>query len=309
MNENRQYLIVGIFVVIATAFLIGVWLWFSTNNRKVYNTYQTVFSEPVDGITVNSIIKYNGVEIGKVKSVALDSRNPRNVIVDLNILSNVAINNQTYAIMKAQGVTGMSFIDLRLPKSATSMTNLIPHNSPPYPQILAHPSLMFSLTEQAQSLTNNVQDISSQVKILLAEKNIDHLSNILDNMDKMSASIASKSSDIEKSLDMLVAVLGNIKSNSAKLNQTFENLNDLTKSLSETSQNTNKLILGMQNNTMQQVNSSMQNFNSVLLPNLNQTVVHLNQTSAQLEQFLTLMNKNPSAVVRGTVPAAKGPGE
>ena len=28
-----------------------------------------------------------------------------------------------------------------------------------------------------------------------------------------------------------------------------------------------------------------------------------------LEQFLTLLNQNPSALVRGKVPAAKGPGE
>lgn len=302
MNDNRQYLIVGLFVVIATTFLVGVWLWFSANNRKTYNIYQTVFNEPVDGITMNSIIKYNGVEIGKVKAVELDSKNPRNVIVYLNILSQVPINSQTYAIMKPQGVTGMSFIDLRLPKSATSTTNLEVHNKPPYPVIATHPSLMFSLTEQAQSLTNNVQDISSQVKILLAEENINHISNLLANLDKISDALASKSSAIEKSLDTLVLVLQNIKNNSVKLNDTFENLNDLSKSLKQTSQNTNELILGVQNNTMQ-------NVNSVLLPNLNQTVLHLNQSSAQLEQFLTLLNQNPSALVRGKVPAAKGPGE
>lgn len=302
MNDRRQYLVVGLFVVIGTAFLVGTWLWFSANNRKVYNVYETVFNEPVDGITTNSVIKYNGVEVGKVKSLKLDSKNPRNVIVDLNILTDVPINNQTYASIKAQGVTGMSFIDLRLPKSATSTINLVPHNTPPYPQIASHPSLMFSLTEQAQSLTNNVQDISSQVKILLADQNIEHISNTLANLDKISGSLASKTVQIEKSMDNLVQVLQNIKENSAKLNDTFANMNNLAKSLTKTSENTNALIVGAQTNTMQ-------NINSVLLPNLNQTVLRLNQSSYQLEQFLTLLNQNPSAIVRGKTPAVKGPGE
>lgn len=197
-DDNRQYLIVGLFVVIATVILVGAWLWMSASNRKVYNIYETVFNEPVDGITTNSVIKYNGVEVGKVRALRLDSKNPRNVIVDLNILANVPINSQTSASMKAQGVTGMSYIDLRLPKTATSTINLVPHNIPPYPQIMSRPSLFFSLTEQAQSLTNNVQDISSQVKILLADQNIQHISNMLANLDKVSNSLAAKSQDIEK---------------------------------------------------------------------------------------------------------------
>lgn len=302
MNDNRQYLIVGVFVVLATTILVGVWLWFSASNRKVYNVYQTVFSEPVDGISINSVIKYNGVEVGKVKSVQLDKNNPRNVQVYLNILQEVPINIDTYAIMKSQGVTGMSYIDLRLPKTSTSTTILKPQNKEPYPLIPAHSSFLYSLTEQAQSLTDNVKDISNSVKFLLDDEHIEHLANILRNLDKTSATIADHSDSIGKSLDTLLLVLTNVKNNSVQLNETFADLSQLTKSLSKTSDNTNSLIMGLQNNTMQ-------NVNSVLLPNLNQTVIHMNQSSYQLEQLLTLLNENPSALVRGKVPAPKGPGE
>ena len=302
MNENRQYLVVGLFVVIATAFLVGTWLWFSSNNRKVYNIYQTVFNEPVDGIAVDSVVKYNGVEIGKVKTVELDANDPRNIIVYLNILSTVHINIDTFASIKSQGITGMSYIDLRLPRSSTRMDNLPIHNTPPYPQIVSHPSLLYDLTEQAQSFTTNVQDISSQLRILFADENLAHISNTFANMDKISTSLAQKTGQIDKSLDDLVAVLENVKQNSVKLNETFENISGLTKGLSDTATNTNKLILGLQNNTMQ-------NVNSVLLPNLNQTVVNMNLATSQLQQFLKILNQNPSVMVRGSAPGVKGPGE
>jgi len=302
MNDNRQYLAVGLFVVIVTTFLISTWLWFSSTNRKTYNIYQTVFHEPVDGVSMNSVVKYNGVEIGKVKNVELDSNNPRNVIVLLNILSTVSINTDTYAILKAQGITGMSYIDLRLPKTSVSKTNLVVNNTPPYPQIASQPSLLYDLTEQAQSFTSNVQDISSQLRILLADDNLDHLSNTFNNLDKISTSIAKNTGKIDQGLSDLVAVLENIKQNSVKLNQTFENISDLTKSLAITSNNTNKLILGLQDNTMQ-------NVNTVLLPNLNQTITNMNQVTQELQQFLIILNQNPSVVVRGKAPGVKGPGE
>jgi phospholipid/cholesterol/gamma-HCH transport system substrate-binding protein len=251
---------------------------------------------------MNSVVKYNGVEIGKVKNVELDSNNPRNVIVSLNILSTVSINTDTYAILKAQGITGMSYIDLRLPKTSVSKTNLVVNNTPPYPQIASQPSLLYDLTEQAQSFTSNVQDISSQLRILLADDNLDHLSNTFNNLDKISTSIAKNTGKIDQGLSDLVAVLENIKQNSVKLNQTFENISDLTKSLAITSNNTNKLILGLQDNTMQ-------NVNTVLLPNLNQTITNINQVTQELQQFLIILNQNPSVVVRGKAPGVKGPGE
>ena len=302
MNDNRQYLVVGIFVVVATTILISVLLWFSANSRKSYNVYQTVFNEPVDGITANSPIKYNGVEIGRVKSIQLDNDNPRNVIVILNIGSRVLINSETYAIIKPQGVTGMSFIDLRLPKSSISTKNLTPSTTPPYPKITSRPSLMFSLTEQAQSFTSNVQEISSDIKTILDDKNIQHFSNIMANLDKISTLVANKSKQMEQTSDLLLMILKNIKDSSAKLNETFVELNSLTKSLTHTSENTNNLILNIQNN-------SMQNINSVLLPNLNQAITHLDQSSYQLEQLLNLLNQNPSVLVRGKSPVLKGPGE
>ncbi|MFN7093886.1 MAG: MlaD family protein [Burkholderiales bacterium] len=302
MKDNRQYLVVGLFVIISIAILVSVWLWFSASNRKAYNTYLAIFTEPVDGITTNSVIKYNGVEVGQVKQIELDSKNPQRILVYLNVLQNVPISANTYATMKPQGITGLSYIDLRLPHNVVHTSNLVPHNSPPYPEIPTRPSLLYSLTEQAQSLTNNVQDISGQVKIILNDKNVDHLSHILSNLDKVSASVASHSNEIGQSLAILKEVLTNVKQNTDNLNATFKDIAGLTETLSQTTENANQLISNVQNNTLQ-------NVNSVLLPNLNRTITHLNQSSYQLEQFLTLLNQNPSALVRGKTPPKPGPGE
>ena len=167
IKNNQQYLIVGLFVVISTAILTIVWLWFSASNHRSYNTYLTVFNEPINGITANSIIRYNGVEVGKIKSIKLDAKDPRNVFIYINVFKEIAISTDTFAVLKIQGITGLSYIDLQLPKESTNKKMLTPHNSEPYPQIPTHLSLLTSLTEQAQSIAKDVQEISTQIKILL----------------------------------------------------------------------------------------------------------------------------------------------
>lgn len=302
MSNNRQHLIVGLFVVIAASILIGVWLWMSSSNRKAYDTYVSVFHEPVDGLSDNSLIKYNGVEVGKVKLIHLDNANPRNIYVYLDILQDVAINKNTTASIKSQGVTGMSYVALALPKMAKNGDNLIPHNDEPYPEIQTKPSFLYSLSEQAQTFTDNIQDVSSQVKVLLNNKNIDHMSNVINNLDKISGALAAKSEQIGKSIDTLAQTLQSVKQNSQNLNDTLQNLSVLSKTLTQTGKNANDLIINAQTNTMQDLNA-------VLLPNLNQTITNLNQSSFQLASFLKILNQNPSALVRGKTPVPAGPGE
>ncbi|HMT03172.1 MAG TPA: MlaD family protein, partial [Burkholderiales bacterium] len=203
IKNNQQYLIVGLFVVISTAILTIVWLWFSASNHRSYNTYLTVFNEPINGITANSIIRYNGVEVGKIKSIKLDAKDPRNVFIYINVFKEIAISTDTFAVLKIQGITGLSYIDLQLPKESTNKKMLTPHNSEPYPQIPTHLSLLTSLTEQAQSIAKDVQEISTQIKILLNKKNIDKVSNIINSLDQVTTEVASRSDKIGANIDAI----------------------------------------------------------------------------------------------------------
>ncbi len=302
IKNNQQYLIVGLFVVISTAILTIVWLWFSASNHGSYNTYLTIFNEPINGITANSTIRYNGVEVGKIKSIKLDTKDPRNVFIYINVFKEIAISTDTFAVLKIQGITGLSYIDLQLPKESSNKKILTPHNSEPYPQIPTHLSLLTSLTEEAQSIAKDVQEISTQIKILLNKKNIDKFSNIINNLDQVTTEVANRSDKIGANIDSITQILDNLKKSSNNIGGAIDGITNMTKSISQTSQNANSLLQSMRNNTLQ-------NINTILLPNLNRTINNMNQSSYQLEQLLNTINQNPSALIRGIAPAKPGPGE
>ena len=161
---------------------------------------------------------------------------------------------------------------------------------------------MYGLSEQAQSVTQNVQDISAQMKLLLSKENITQFSAMLKNLNTISKTIAINSQNIATSIQNLSVITANIKNGTQNLDETMNNINTLTQSLTNTSNNTNNLINNLQNNTLS-------NINSVLLPNLNQTMLNINQASSQLTQFISLINQNPSALVRGITIKPLGPGE
>jgi phospholipid/cholesterol/gamma-HCH transport system substrate-binding protein len=287
-KDTRQYFIVGLFVIITTIMLLAVWLWFTTNTRQQFNTFVTTFNEPVDGLSVSSLVKYSGVDVGRVQRIVLDKNNPRNIIVYLGITTNVPVNRQTTASIKSIGVTGISYIELNLPEKANLNDNITPHNNEPYPTIASKASFLSNLSEQAQKIANNIDDISLHTKKVLNEQNVEEFGQILTNLRKVTAAMAIDNSDISTIIKNFAVISDNLKNSTAKLDATLDNSKNLVDNLN---------------------NNTLGNINNVVLPTLNSTLNQIYTTTSKLEQLADTLNKNPSALIKGTQVAKPGPGE
>lgn len=301
MRDNKQYLVIGSFVIIGFGLIIAILLWFSAQSRKNYNTYRVTFHESIDGVTSNSIVKYNGVEVGKVHAIDLDESNPSNIYVDIDVLTTLPITSSTYATVKPQGVTGMSYVALTV-VNGESFTIVKPHNSLPYPEIPTRSSFLTNLTEQAQKIGNNINDVSTQVKSLLNQQNVEHIDHIVANLDQVTTAVANQSNSISKSIAMMGTVLENVNDNTAHLNEALIQLTVLTKSLQSNSAHFDGVMSTVQDNTLRSINN-------VLLPNLNQSVSNMNSITGQFNELLKTVNQNPSVFVRGKAAPEAGPGE
>lgn len=300
MQNNKQYLLIGSFVISGFALIVAILLWFSASSRNSYNTYRVIFHESVDGVTTSSVVKYNGVEVGKVHRVALDDKNPNNVLVDIDVVTTLAITSNTYATLKSQGVTGMSYISLS--QQNESGVVLTPHNTLPYPIIPAKSSFLTNLTEQAQNIGTNIKDVSGQFKMLLSDKNVEHFGHVIENLDNVTTAISSQSDNIEKSIGVMTQVLNNVNQNTAHLDEAIIQFTALSKSLQSNSAKFDNVMDSVQNDTLR-------NINMVLLPNLNQSVVNMNNATSQFNELLKMVNQNPSVFIRGKSAPQLGPGE
>jgi phospholipid/cholesterol/gamma-HCH transport system substrate-binding protein len=73
--------------------------------------YSVYFDESVQGLQVDSAIKYRGVEIGKVQSIKV-APDYRLIEVVMKIDLEGDLQNHTIATLKTAGITGIVFIEL-----------------------------------------------------------------------------------------------------------------------------------------------------------------------------------------------------
>lgn len=301
MGNNKKYLSTGLFVLGGFVVIVAILLWFSESSRQSYNNYTVVFHEAVDGLSTSSIVKLNGVEVGKVSSITIDDKDLDNIVVNIKVLSNIPLTTATYGTVKSQGITGMSYVSLAVDQTLKG-TKIEPHNKMPYPVLNSRTSLLTTITEQAQKIGNNISDISTDVKHLLNESNIEHVNHIVANIDVMTTAVASQSRSIESSLHMVAQVLGNVNENTKNLNVAIIKMSQLSTSLESNSAQLGLILETVQNDTLASINT-------ILLPNLNQSVSNMSSITLQFNDLLRTVNNNPSVFVRGTAPAQPGPKE
>ena len=109
-----NYALVGAFVVVLGAVLIAGVLWLASGGtlQKKYDFYLAIMDESVAGLNPDAPVKYNGVDVGKVREIQLDPGNPERVNLLFAIDRGTPIKVDTVAVLKTQGLTGIAYVEL-----------------------------------------------------------------------------------------------------------------------------------------------------------------------------------------------------
>lgn len=112
MENDKRYFVEGLFIIgfSVAAALFAVWLVHTGHRDDV--TYRINFAESVSGLALGDSVKFRGVEVGTVTSLALDSDNPRFVQVDVRLRKEAPVKTDTRASLKLKGITGVVYIEL-----------------------------------------------------------------------------------------------------------------------------------------------------------------------------------------------------
>ncbi len=107
METDKHYFVEGLFIIgiaVAAAFF-SVWLVSSGHRDDVI--YRIHFAESVSGLALGDPVKFHGVDIGTVKTMTLDSADPRKVQVDVRLRKEAPVKTDTKASLKLKGITGV----------------------------------------------------------------------------------------------------------------------------------------------------------------------------------------------------------
>ena len=298
----------GLFVLMLGAILIAGILWIASGgiNQKEYDTYLAIENESVAGLSVNALVKYNGVDVGRVSAISLDAENQQRVRLELLIAHGTVIKQDTMATLKTQGLTGIVYLELSGgdPKSAT----LVASADAPYPEIKTIPSLSTRLESLLSSVVVKLDHLSSSFDGINSPENIKAFASTLSDIAAVTHTIALRKDSLDAGMKHAANTFANTDQASVKLAPLIDNL--------QKSANAIELMANDTANASLEVGSSAKLLSkdahrliTETTPEIRVLIAELSGLSNSLRRLSEQAERNPSGIIAGPSKVPDGPGE
>ena len=298
MATKSSKFLIGLFVIIGLLLCAAIIIWIGAARLLMKGSLYTVyFDESVQGLQVDSAIKYRGVEIGKVQSIDV-APDYRLIEVIMKIDLEGDLQNQTIASLKTAGITGIVFIELdRIKPGELASTPkltfkpghpVIPSRKSEISRFLADTTVIIDQVKQIdfKGISDNLKKTSEAINHFVASKRAD---NILANLESSSANLDEIIASVNRTISQ-----GKL---SQAVNETLNVLTDTrqlikqarteieTLRLREKAQQADEILRGIDANT------------KVITGRLQDTSEHLRVTSENLQKLSESLNRDPSQLI------------
>jgi phospholipid/cholesterol/gamma-HCH transport system substrate-binding protein len=320
MEPKVNYILVGSFVAFLGAAILAGILWLGkTDYRGAYDRYEAYMKESVAGLSVDSTVKYRGVDVGRVKAIALNPNNPEEVLLTMDIVRGTPIKTDTIAVLETQGLTGLATINLT--GGSREAPPLQAREGQAYPVIKTGPSLFYRLDEAVSRLLSEeglaqlLVDLDTAAKgaaKVLDEDNRTVLKRTIKDLSEVAQTIASHKNQIAhtlngaaKSADNLVRLTASLNAEIpallAGIDKSVAALATATDELARTSKTVGAVVT--------EARPELQQFTRRTLPEAGLLVTELRQLTGTLTRVARELEREPSALVFGRKSSSRGPGE
>jgi phospholipid/cholesterol/gamma-HCH transport system substrate-binding protein len=211
METQGRYVLVGSFVLLLLAALVVVVLWLARFEfRERVSFYDIYFEGSVAGLNQGSAVRDNGIAVGRVAEIRLDPRDPTRVRVTVEIQAGTIIRTNAVASLETQGLTGGAYINI------TGGSR----NAPPierqvgerYPVIASAPSGLQRVVSSAPEALARLIALTNQLSDLLRPANREAIAQTLENMRRLTATVASHTGEIDSAITDSTASLHALRS-------------------------------------------------------------------------------------------------
>jgi len=292
MEAKVNFTLVGIFVLVLSIGLIGGVLWLGSDRQfgKQYETYLVYEDESVSGLNLNAPVKYRGVDVGSVGKIELDAGDSERVRLSLNIERGTPVKEDTVAVLRTQGLTGIAYVDLM--GGGKDSPRLKAKGTEKYPVIRSGPSLMARLDVALTSLLASLNRVSDNINAALDEENRRALKQSLADVAAVAHTLAKRTDTIDAGIKDAARTMENTARASRELSQLVERM--------ERSASAVEKMAG---------SAGMQQFTGETLPELHGLVGELREAAGSLRRASQQIEQNPAVLLYGTTAAKPGPGE
>jgi phospholipid/cholesterol/gamma-HCH transport system substrate-binding protein len=222
METRANYALIGVLVIVATAFVAGFVLWLGQSEfQRDYKAYDIVFEGPVS-LEEGAAVRYIGVKVGEVARVRIDKADPSKVRAHIRVSRETPIKEDSTASIQLAGITGITFVQI----SAGTGRPLEARAGQPVPVIQSERTLVDQIVAGGAQALGRANLTFDGINKILTDENIASISTSIRNVETLTTKLAADDGLISEAS----ATLKNVNAASAAFEDASRELEGVGKS-------------------------------------------------------------------------------
>jgi len=299
VDRDARYAAVALFGLLAIVAAVAFVLWYSgASERRQYVRYEIYFDGSVSGLDRGSPVRYLGVDVGRVRNLSVDLLNPGRVKVLVEVDSRAPVSGATQARLGLLGLTGLLYIDLQKDPAGNPQRPLAKGKE--YDVIPSRPGEIEAFLAKLPDLLARAAGLAERLEILLADDNLEAVSETLENMRVASRDLpvvtreaASLAADLRRTsneVSELAASLRGVADDAApKLEETLVASRAAMEKLGHAADSLDRIVSGNE--------ATLAQFAGSGVGDLQQLIIDLQGTSDEVRALARSLRENPSALL------------
>lgn len=284
-------LLCGVMICVFLGYVLSRFL------NKEFDNYYTVFSESVIGLYTDAQVKLNGIDVGNVTGIEIDSSNLNQVVVRFRVNKGTPIKLGTRAGMThGISLTGEKQIVLsggRFDEPDVQEGGFVP----------AEKTAFDEMANKATDIVGHIDSLLTNINKIFSSENADNISSAIKNFEGASRNLNNMTQNLNKPINNISNAAASMRNVLAEIEEakiaakTSENM-DLVKekiaAIDTKSMNENIT------QTLESINQLSKRLDQMVYKNQDQVgdaVVELNAVLENLEEFSQKIKNNPSALI------------
>ena len=303
-----NYVLVGVFVLFLGGVLVAGALWLASGGalHKQYSLYLAIEDESVAGLNLQAPVKYSGVDVGKVRNIRLDPANPERVYLLLAIEHGTPIKEDTIAVLKTQGLTGIAYVELS--GGARDSPPLLATAAHEYPVIRTKPSLSARLENVLTTVLAKLDGTSSNINDILSDENRAAFKSALADIATVTRTMAAR----KDTLDAAIADAARTFKNASRATEQMEAVVDRIGRGADAVEKMGNDVASTSasaGRTVDSVGADLTRFSAETLPEVERLLGEMRILSASLRRLSEQTERDPRGLLFGRKAVTAGPGE
>jgi phospholipid/cholesterol/gamma-HCH transport system substrate-binding protein len=318
MNSIREQALVGIFVLVAAALLIGTILAVSGTFSSGGVPHHTYFKS-AGGLVPGAMVRYGGMDAGKVDAVRVDPNDTTRIEVDFRVKPNVPVKTDSIAKISALGALSDNYVELG---TGTKDGQL----APPGSELKSVTTLgigdlgdmignLAPVANQVMQTLNQrlveLQVTLARINDLLNDKNRQNISGSLGNLNGMLAEdrpkVSATLTNLQAASAKIEPVLDDLKKTMAEANTTLSHVDAV---VVENREDIRAIVVKLKETltTASALMDQIKNITDNNEDNIDEILLNVRAASENLRELTEELKTRPSTLIRGSGVKDRKPG-